>query len=92
VDLATTERIRPLAAAGASIRPRVTAARRTGIVGLFLFREIINQGGLYNSTASVNRLTEAVLVIASVKTMINHDLLSEAVAKTASVNHFCPLQ
>jgi hypothetical protein len=68
------------------------AARRTGLVGLFLFREIINQGGLYNSIASVNRLTKAVLVIASVKATINHDLSSEAVAKTVSVNYFFPSQ
>jgi hypothetical protein len=43
VDLATTERIRPLAAAGASILPRVTAARRTGLVGLFYFVKLLTK-------------------------------------------------
>jgi hypothetical protein len=96
-DLATTEWIWPPMAAAAWILPRATAARDTGLGGLFLFREIINRGGHYNTTASVNsvnrggclmptssvnELTEAVRIITSVKTLINRDFFIRGDRKT----------
>jgi hypothetical protein len=39
-------------------------------------------------TSSVNELTEAVRITTSVKTIINRDLSSEAIAKLTSLNLF----
>jgi hypothetical protein len=50
----------------------------------FLFRKIINRGGLINSTASVNSINRdgCLMLTAMVMATINCDLSSKAVAKT----------
>jgi hypothetical protein len=82
-DLRAADPVHDSGTAVAGIRVMVSS-------GFFLFFYSLTEAGVCKEAASVNTLTEAGKAIASVKATINHDLSTEADAKTASVKAFCP--
>jgi hypothetical protein len=71
---AVGKRIRPPEAARAWILPRTTAARGTGLGGLFYFLKLLSAAGYITQPPPIIALTEAVFATASVKATINLDL------------------